>query len=430
MDLIWTQLTKIKRVKCQDFEKLWKNFLQEPNFSFKKVAPSNKRLGERYLANTLPKEQEKKGWGDEMGRERTLDINHTRQKYVHQQGVVTRAKFIPTQTDKGYTGIFESGAQNVIIRFSDALQHLEGSTNRQSPSIALKFLRSGVTSGNQFGMVSFEGTANGEWDFWAKDLKSHLPTFQNSEEEIEQSMCISEGEWFFNHSEVHKTECAPLTMGNWMSMVDERHGMIYQNGNIDLASFAEDGTPVANKQPIAPFDIIFVPNRSVLGSTNSSSRFYKQLVANSQSIKENDVLFTVKARAFDPETGKLTGYEEIGKVKQAAPGWTESLWGDERLFFSHNILHNDWRDIKAQVKRTPLATRQEKRARNREMKKVWNELNRFDFEKYEFDLFNEEDPEAEFEPEEVGERQIIDGMVTNGCPFGFLIDQVNNFIHA
>ena len=93
---MWTQLTKIKKVKCQDFEKLWKNFLQEPNFSFKKVAKSNKRLGPEYLQNSLPREQEKRGWGDEMGTEETLEDRHTRQKYVHQQGVVTRAKFVTT----------------------------------------------------------------------------------------------------------------------------------------------------------------------------------------------------------------------------------------------------------------------------------------------------------------------------------------------
>jgi hypothetical protein len=39
-----------------------------------------------------------------------------------------------------------------------------------NPSIALKFLRSGVSSANQFGMVSFEGTNS--WDFFANDFMS------------------------------------------------------------------------------------------------------------------------------------------------------------------------------------------------------------------------------------------------------------------
>jgi len=54
-----------------------------------------------------------------------------------------------------------------------------------NPSIALKFLRSGVTSGNQFGMIGFETDPEGGWDFWQKDFKSHLSNFRNAEEEIE-----------------------------------------------------------------------------------------------------------------------------------------------------------------------------------------------------------------------------------------------------
>ena len=55
---------------------------------------------------------------------------------------MTKAKFVPTQNDRGYTGIFESGADDVIIRFSEAGQYLEGHTTSLNPSIALKFLRS------------------------------------------------------------------------------------------------------------------------------------------------------------------------------------------------------------------------------------------------------------------------------------------------
>jgi len=49
-------------------------------------------------------EQEIVGHGDEMNKEPSH--GRTRQKYVHQQGVVTKARFVPTQNDRGYTGIF------------------------------------------------------------------------------------------------------------------------------------------------------------------------------------------------------------------------------------------------------------------------------------------------------------------------------------
>ena len=75
-----------------------------------------------------------------------------------------------------------------------------------------------MTSGNQFGMVGFDNIPDGRFDFWKKPFMSHLPSFKNNWEEVEQSMCINEDwDWFFNHSKVHKSECAPLSMGRWMS---------------------------------------------------------------------------------------------------------------------------------------------------------------------------------------------------------------------
>ena len=71
MDMLWDQLTKVKKVKCQDWNKLWKNFLQEPNTSFKKVEKTSTRLGENYSKKKLKKEIERRGYGDEMPTEVT-----------------------------------------------------------------------------------------------------------------------------------------------------------------------------------------------------------------------------------------------------------------------------------------------------------------------------------------------------------------------
>ena len=56
MDMLWDQLTKVKKVKCQDWNKLWKNFLQDPNASFKKVERTSTRLSEGYSKKKLKKE--------------------------------------------------------------------------------------------------------------------------------------------------------------------------------------------------------------------------------------------------------------------------------------------------------------------------------------------------------------------------------------
>jgi len=52
----------------------------------------------------------------------------------------------------------------------------DGYSTSANPSIALKFLRSGEESANQFGMVSFEGTDT--WDWWAAPFMSHVPIFE------------------------------------------------------------------------------------------------------------------------------------------------------------------------------------------------------------------------------------------------------------
>jgi len=84
--------------------------------------------------------------------------------------VVATAIF-ESKTNK-YTGMFK-GAENVLIRLSEAdLYHNDNSVSA-NPSVAFKFLRNKIHSANQFGMVSFEGTSS--WNFFAQDFLSVLP---------------------------------------------------------------------------------------------------------------------------------------------------------------------------------------------------------------------------------------------------------------
>ena len=125
-------------------------------------------------------------------------------KYLHQQGIVTKAQYVPFSQNveaRGYTGLFQSGAQDVIIRFSEAGQHLDGITPSVNPSIALKFLRSGITSGNQFGMVAFETEQEGQWNFWENDFQTNLQSF--SESDSKENVCIAtDGSEIFDPSKV------------------------------------------------------------------------------------------------------------------------------------------------------------------------------------------------------------------------------------
>ena len=83
----------------------------------------------------------------------------------------------------GYTGIFKSGADDVLVRFSETGLYVKELTASANPSVAFKFLRSEVPSANQFGMISFEGKESGDaepWEWWV-DLFTHLPQFRNYE---------------------------------------------------------------------------------------------------------------------------------------------------------------------------------------------------------------------------------------------------------
>jgi len=76
-------------------------------------------------------------------------------------------------------------------------------------------------------MVELENGPVGQWNFWNDNFRSHLPNFRNNEQAIEQSMCrVEEYDEFlgesvyrdlYNHSKVHKSECAPVAMGPWMA---------------------------------------------------------------------------------------------------------------------------------------------------------------------------------------------------------------------
>ena len=72
----------------------------------------------------------------------------------------------------------------------------------------------------------------------------------------------------YDDTTVWKSECSPLTMGRWMSKTDLDNGFIYQIGNVDIASFNEDGGQHPRKEAVFPFELKFVPNREILIPTD------------------------------------------------------------------------------------------------------------------------------------------------------------------
>lgn len=165
--------------------------------------------------------------------------NNMRNKLFHQQGLVAKAKYIATEGNI-YTGVFE-GADNVLIRLSETDIIADDISTAANPSIAIKFLRDGRDSANQFGMVSFEGTNS--WNFFANPFMSHLP--------------------------VHEGECGSETVAKYNAQATP---FIFQNGSIDMASFRQNGEQVT--EPNFPFFMMFKPTEG-LPVTDGTSRFFE-----------------------------------------------------------------------------------------------------------------------------------------------------------
>ena len=104
-----------------------------------------------------------------------------------------------------------------------------------NPSIAIKFLRDGVESANQFGMISFDGIhdESDPWNWYAMDLRTHLPQF--AEDYDDNNMCTNDnGEEELDRYQVHKGQCGAMTAGRWLGQAAER---IFSTGNVELARF-------------------------------------------------------------------------------------------------------------------------------------------------------------------------------------------------
>ena len=137
--------------------------------------------------------------------------------------------------------------------------------------------------------------------------------------------------------------------------------------------------------------------------TNNEGRFFDQLVQGGRAeIQPNSLLYEVfgKDTALPEEE-----YTKIGEIWTKDEYFTQSLWGDERLFFQHGGLNLDLQHLPEGFRRTAGV-----RTHSPEL----------DLEKY-----GDWNNPSTFDPPEASEADIINGMVQSGCPFSYLIDYIN-----
>ena len=150
-------------------------------------------------------------------------------KVLHAEGVVGRVSW-EALADHPFTGLFASGSEKGLIRFSESnfnVPEQDGLT----PSFAMKFLRDGIESVNLFGAVGFE--PQGSYNFFANT--------------------------FTNHIKLHENELNQETI---MLKLAEAHKFIGATGLGEFARFMEDGTPVTDYVP--PFMLSYVPSADIV----------------------------------------------------------------------------------------------------------------------------------------------------------------------
>ena len=128
----------------------------------------------------------------------------------------------------------------------------------------------------------------------------------------------------------------------------------------------------------------------------------------SAQIDSGAVLYEVWATDDIETADEEAEWFKLGEIKTTT-FFTPSLWGDEHLYFQHGNLSDDF---------NALGDLLENQAGFQEMQTNY----RYNFEKY----GNWNNPRF-FQVSEASEDDVINGMATLGCPFAFLIDQINAY---
>jgi hypothetical protein len=102
-------------------------------------------------------------------------------KTTHTQGVVAHIAWESTG-DHPYTGMYASGTDHAVLRFSETTNLHENSTGLL-PSMAIKFLRDGVKSDNLFAMPQF--TSTDSWNFFKMPMRNRVQGFTMEDNPVE-----------------------------------------------------------------------------------------------------------------------------------------------------------------------------------------------------------------------------------------------------
>jgi len=229
----------------------------------------------------------------------------TRKKMVHSVGPVVLVRYVPFPNPFNYTGIFETGSDSAIMRFSCAVA--PDPITMLTPGVAIKFLRDGMPSANAFSMRHFGPQFS--WNFFKHDWSNHPPDFGVAA--LPQLVALKVK---FN------------TASSWP----------FKMGLAPLAEFDQQG----NKQPAPSF-----PYRWVLHPSNRISTATPDLGVFGVEWKKQicNVVNTVGEQIFSVWAEDQPGSPlvQIGAFVTASAA-TTSKFGDVSLFYKHNRMEKDF----------------------------------------------------------------------------------------
>lgn len=241
----------------------------------------------------------------------------SRVKVTHTQGLVAKVRWEPVRNN-GYSGIYETGSDTVVMRISEVLNLYEGSVGH-SPSVSLKFLLDGKQSENI--MAQYDLSAGESWNFFHEDMSNRL--FTNADLE-------------FLDQEVH------YIMGETiMKKMTEGSPAPFALGISNIADKNNDGKKLGKKKTKTPYQLIFrAPSstRNKFSDNKPRKTWYDEI---KDKLSEDEVIYEVFAWSLNEDDPRGDLIErKIADVRLMTNLFT-SVWGDENLFFRHKHVHLD-----------------------------------------------------------------------------------------
>ena len=298
-----------------------------------------------------------------------------RPKIVHNQGLVAKVQWEPVDNAGGFTGIYSTGSDKVIMRLSEA-QAITSESTGLTPAAAFKFLIDGTRSQNILVQNSF--MQSDSWNFFKKPLANRVTPFDPVENEIEFKTV---------HRKLLEVNRVPYAT---------------QIGHISVLNV--NGEPIEGVEDLEnisfPYELRFQLPASEMEKfefLNNDQPWYDRLRTR---LAKGDIIYEVYGLTAPEPLGGT--WVRIANVKLLTD-LLASENGDEFLYFEHKAQYLDHRINKTQTWRRHM-NKTEAFARNEDT--VWNQ----------------EVPEGVW-PEDNAEAEAfyIAQQQEFGCPFGWLL---------